>query len=198
MARVTDPQKIENVKRAAMEIIVEYGYRGASIAAIAKKADVSVGYLYCYYSSKEELLDDLMNTNFDEFKNEIVGSLVKSNTIYEFVCNLVHTVFKLAKEDPVYVQMMATLALDTDVEKIMCEKDRTFKNQTIKRILELGRRTGELCEHISEDDIILILMTIPFRYVLLKLNEDHHERFFQAEDAARIAKICFNALRWRE
>ncbi len=34
MARVTDPQKIENLKEAAVETIVKYGYRGTSIAPV--------------------------------------------------------------------------------------------------------------------------------------------------------------------
>ncbi|MBB6213968.1 AcrR family transcriptional regulator [Anaerosolibacter carboniphilus] len=194
MARVTDPQKIEDVKRAAMEIVVEYGYRGASIASIAKKAGVSVGYLYRYYKSKEELLEDLMNTHLGEIKNELLGDAMASSTIYEFVYNLIHTVFRLAIEDTIYAQMLATLVLDVDIEKIMGQRDKEFKSKAIERITELGKLTGEIGEHVDEEDIILILMTIPFRYVLLKIKEDHHERFFQKEHAARIAKICFNAL----
>lgn len=194
MARVTDPQKIEDVKRAAMEIVVEYGYRGASIASIAKKAGVSVGYLYRYYKSKEELLEDLMNTHLGEIKNELLGDAMASSTIYEFVYNLIHTVFRLAIEDPIYAQMLATLVLDVDIEKIMGQRDKEFKSKAIERITELGKLTGEIGEHVDEEDIILIFMTIPFRYVLLKIKEDHHERFFQKEHTARIAKICFNAL----
>ena len=84
MSRVTDPHKIENVRRAAMEIIVEYGYRGTSIGSIAKKAGVSMGYLYRYYSSKEMLLEDLINTNVEEIKNDITKHLKNSQTIHEF------------------------------------------------------------------------------------------------------------------
>lgn len=195
MARITDPQKIEDVRKAAMEIIVEYGYRGMSIAAIAKRASVSVGYLYRYYRSKEDLIEDLMNTTLAEIKNDFLRIIMVSKTINEVIFNVTAVLFQLAKEDPVRTQLLATLILDSDIEKIMSIDSKKLKDQAIERIIDLGRKTGEINENFNEDDVLLILLTIPFRYVILKLKEDNPESFFQDEHVINISKICCNALK---
>lgn len=195
MARITDPQKIENVKRAAMEIIVEYGYRGASIAAIAKKANVSAGYLYLHYGSKEDLLDDLINTNLAEIRNTCYQYAVTSTSIYGFFQNTIRTLFELAKEDPIYIQLVATLVLDIDAEKVLHEKNEAFKYRMLEKVFEINNHTGECHEYISEENIMLTLMTLPFRYILLKIKETDYERFFQEEQVEKITRMCFNALR---
>lgn len=195
VARITDPQKIEEVRRAAMEIIVEYGYRGMSIAAIAKRANVSVGYLYRYYRSKEDLIEDLMDTTLVEVKNDFLRIGMESKTINEVIFNVTAVLFQLAKEDPVHARLLATLVLDSDIQKIVSRDSKKIRDQTEERIVDLGRRTGEIGEHISEDEVLLILTTIPFRYVLLKLKEDNYESFFQDEHIVKISKICCNALK---
>lgn len=68
MARITDPTKLEKIKKAAMELVVRHGYRGISIGAIAKKAGVSTGYLYRHYNGKSDLIQDLIDNNFKTFE----------------------------------------------------------------------------------------------------------------------------------
>lgn len=195
MSRVTDPHKIESVRRAAMEIIVEYGYRGTSIGAIAKRAGVSMGYLYRYYSSKEMLLEDLINTNVEEVKNDIALHLKNSQTIHEFFYNLISLMFKLAKEDAIRTQMVATLFMEADFETILSQNDLKLKEEVVEAILRIGKKTGEIREDINEEDILLTLMTIPFRYIMMKIKEKNSEQYFQEEHILKIERLCFNALR---
>lgn len=195
MSRVTDPQKIESVRRAAMEIIVEYEYRGTSIGSIAKKAGVSMGYLYRYYSSKEMLLEDLINQNLSDVKNDIATHLKKSQTIHEFFYNLISLLFRLAKEDAIRSQMVATILLDADFDKVLSQSDLRLKEEVFEGIIKLSKETNEIREDITEDDIILTIMTIPFRYIMMKIKEQNYEQYFQEEHILKIEKLCINALR---
>jgi AcrR family transcriptional regulator len=45
----------KNILDAALTIFSDYGYRGASMRKIAGHAGISVGGLYLYFKSKEEL-----------------------------------------------------------------------------------------------------------------------------------------------
>lgn len=195
MARITDPQKIENVKRATIEIVVEYGYRGASIAAIAKKANVSVGYLYRYYKNKDELLEDLVNASLLESKNQVMTSAKTSNSVYELFYNTVYTLFELVKKDPIHALMGATLMLDADFEKIINDDDTALKQEVLGTIFKLGKNTGEINQCVSEEDIALTLMTIPFRYVSLRAKEKDYLQYFQREQIEHIVGLCLKALR---
>lgn len=194
MARITDPQKIEDVRRAAMEFIVEFGYRGMSISDIAKKASVSVGYLYRYYKSKEDLFEDLINTVLAEVIEDLTRIEERSKTIKEIVTNLTATLFKLGKEDPVRARLLTTLVLDSDIEQIT-QGYEINKGNSIERIIDLGRRTGEIGDNINKDEVLLVLLTIPFRYVFLKVKENNQECFFSDEQVVNISNICCNALK---
>ena len=46
MAKKVDRTKIERIRDASVEVISEHGILGGSVASIAERADVSVGYLY--------------------------------------------------------------------------------------------------------------------------------------------------------
>ena len=45
MAKKVDQTKIERIRNASVEVISEHGILGGSVASIAERADVSVGYL---------------------------------------------------------------------------------------------------------------------------------------------------------
>ena len=49
-------QKKQKILDAALEIFAEEGYYPSSISKIAKKAGISKGLIYNYFSSKEELI----------------------------------------------------------------------------------------------------------------------------------------------
>ena len=51
MARQIDETKMHRIKEAAVQLVVENGYGGASILMIARKAGVAEGYLYRFYAS---------------------------------------------------------------------------------------------------------------------------------------------------
>jgi len=195
MARITDPQKIENVKRATVEIVVEYGYRGTSIAAIAKKANVSEGYLYRYYKNKDELLEDLVNASLLQYQNQVMANAKTSNSVYELFFNTVYTLFELVKKEPIYALMGATLMLDADFDKIVNNEDTVLKQEVLETIFRLGKSTGEIGKSASEEDITLTLLTIPFRYVSLRAKEKDYQQYFQKEHIEHIVGLCLKALK---
>lgn len=56
------------IVEAALEIFASEGYDKASISKIAKKADISKGLLYNYFSSKEDLLKTVLIQGIEGFK----------------------------------------------------------------------------------------------------------------------------------
>jgi AcrR family transcriptional regulator len=55
------------IKETALELFAENGYDATSISEIAKKAEISKGLMYNYFSSKEELLQIICNDLSEEF-----------------------------------------------------------------------------------------------------------------------------------
>ena len=55
------------IKKVALEIIFEEGFEGTSISKIAKRANISKGLMYNYYSSKEEMIREIILEGFESF-----------------------------------------------------------------------------------------------------------------------------------
>jgi AcrR family transcriptional regulator len=67
-------QKDEMRNRIVEEALKEFnekGYEGASIRSIAKKSDTSVGNIYKYFKSKEELHENLIGSIYNRFVDYI-------------------------------------------------------------------------------------------------------------------------------
>lgn len=56
MARPKDDEKRQAIRDAVVAVVIEGGLTNVSISKIAKRAGVSAGTIYLYFSSKEELL----------------------------------------------------------------------------------------------------------------------------------------------
>jgi len=50
------------IERAALHLFTRKGFHGTTVREIAKKAGISMGKLYIYYDTKEEIFVDLANT----------------------------------------------------------------------------------------------------------------------------------------
>ena len=51
----------DNIRRVAIDVFARQGYHGASLRQIAKASGVTLGTLYHYYPSKQDLLAELMS-----------------------------------------------------------------------------------------------------------------------------------------
>jgi AcrR family transcriptional regulator len=64
---------IESKKRiltAAIKIFSEYGYKGTSMRMIARRAHISVGGLYLYFKSKDDLYLTLIKTRLEDLADK--------------------------------------------------------------------------------------------------------------------------------
>ncbi len=64
-AEIREERK-HQILMAALHVFAEDSYHGSSMAAVAKRANVSKGLIYNYFDSKEEVLKTLIVDLFDE------------------------------------------------------------------------------------------------------------------------------------
>ncbi len=192
MARITDPKKLERIKRATMELVAKCGYNGVSISNIAKEAGVSNGYLYRHYNGKDDLIEELVESNSKLFKNLFIKMLDKVKTVEEIFYSFVTVLFKVAMDDPVLAKFFHTLVFDQNYEiKKRRDNDKEI-NELVRVVLNQGLENKEFSSKTTEADIKLIILTIPFSYISINLNDKEK---FSEEKAKRIAEMCLNALR---
>ncbi|MCT4619847.1 MAG: TetR/AcrR family transcriptional regulator [Marinisporobacter sp.] len=194
MARKIDPNKIEKVKKAAIEMIIEYGYRGASIASIAKRAGVSTGYLYRHYSSKEDLIEDLVDTRLKELKEGFIENFSQNKSFYEMIEDLVDKLFQLAKEDLLIAKFIIALIFEVDFDE-KSEKKKCEQLEIVQKIRKVGLNRKEINPKTTEEDIAVVIFTIPFMYLAEMIKKANYEELLTEELAKRITNMCVNALK---
>lgn len=90
-----------SIAEAALKEFMEKGYEGASIRSISKASNTSVGNIYKYFKSKEDLYENLIGSVYDRLVNYI-GQFdkVELNEKAESVFNLlIEKIMKIFNEN---------------------------------------------------------------------------------------------------
>jgi AcrR family transcriptional regulator len=193
MARITEPEKIENIKKAVMEAVIDHGYTGMSIASISEKARVSQGYLYRFYKSKEELVQDIVDAEMGKIVSWAKSDIDSSESVYEAAVKIINRLFMEANREPLVAKFISAIMLDTKIPSRDKTEILNIITDLTERFIKLGKATGEIHSEVTLIELWAVSFTIPFRYLSVYLDFDKDKKFTEAE-AERIAKMCVNAL----
>ncbi len=193
MAKEINEDKINRIKEAAIELIVENGYGGASISAIATKADVATGYLYRFYSGKYELVTDLLNTQLKEIAEEIEFMLEKETSLELVSQRLIDYFFQQAEERPFHIRFIYILVAEYKFTMGEIERERILS--LCRRMLSSAHASGEVSKKYKEEEIFLMLVIYPIEYINLRFKKFISNRDLSNEDKKRIHRLCVNALK---
>jgi AcrR family transcriptional regulator len=65
----------ERILDAAFEVICDDGYSGATMAKVAKRAELPVGSVYWHFENKDLLLAALIETSFERWHSQVAATL---------------------------------------------------------------------------------------------------------------------------
>lgn len=188
MARSVNYKKLEDVKRSAMQLIVEKGYGGASISQIAKKAQVAEGYLYRFYKSKEDLVSDLLNTKVNEIANKLDEAIQNSESLSEIIELLVRSIFEIANKSKTDIQFMYVMM-----------NDYSFSvNSTIKERIKLlcteannfGTKLKQLDTLMDIEELYIFAVIYPIQFINLRLKNFFGTNNWSNKDIEKLIKVC--------
>ena len=163
MARILkdyDERKSEFLA-AAQQLFFEKGYETTSVNTIIDKVGVSKGTFYHYYKSKEDLLDDLVeshtNQHLEAWKRIIeddgLNALQKLNVIFESSSNL-----KSANKELVKMMFEALYRDENIIMRYKLNK-RRIEAATVEltKIIEQGLEEGLFNTRFPRDSMELVL-----------------------------------------
>jgi len=112
------PEQFEQIREekkvlilaAALELFATEGYHNSTISKVAKKAGISKGLIYNYYSSKEEVLEAVLLEGFRRMTEILVPDDGLLDTKEEFV-ELVDKMFDSVTNDKRFWRLYYTLFL---------------------------------------------------------------------------------------
>ncbi|PQJ72530.1 TetR/AcrR family transcriptional regulator [Polaribacter butkevichii] len=143
MARKIDEDKIARIKDAIMHTIVENGIEATTIAMIAKKANVSGGYLYRTYAGKQDLINELYHDKVNSLYKELEFLLdLNPNSIKplleEFIRNRVTFFLNEPNASKFFYQLLHNE--NFFASEVIKEKSA----ELMKSIKKIGVKSGEI------------------------------------------------------
>ena len=127
----------ELVYNAAIELMEEKGYRGATVRDICKRANVSVGTFYCYYNTKSDVIREIYLSG-DKFFLEAVAPELEGKSASDQLRMFIGHYAKLNVETGI------------DIVKVLYNPDNEWFCQmrpmqnVLERIIRHGQTSGEL------------------------------------------------------
>lgn len=131
----------EKIIEAARVVISRSGINGATIRAIAEEAGVSTGAIYHYYSSKEEVLYDVMDRSLSmssRISNKLKGNKINKEEVIEEIYENIIERFKKNDDNSIqfYLAKEAMLGDEKLKEKFKIKYDQWI-SETEELIINL-------------------------------------------------------------
>lgn len=193
MARAIDDNKIERIKKATLEMVVSNGYGGASISKIAKKANVAEGYLYRFYKSKSELVNDLLYSNVAELADNMEEILNNQHSVWEVFKVLIQRLIDNSINSPEKIKFLYSLIHDYNFSLAEEQRKRIF--DLCKKIKKFGVKNNELRENVTEEQIYLVGVGFPIQFINLRLKKFFEKSELSGNITSEIFQICYNSLK---
>ncbi len=193
MVKSTDLKKLYEVREAAVKVIVERGYYGATIAQISKEAGVSDGYLYRHYSGKAELVRELFVESMGYFHSVILEAIDREKTLNAVLYTIFSFLSQTLKDDP--DTMAFIFIMDHDHSFEFPDEIRQDFREIGEKLKQLGLESGDISQKLNEEDIIAIVFGLPIKYMEMRRKSIITNKQFTDEDINKIVGICRNALK---
>ncbi len=193
MARAIDATKIERIKQATLQMVVEKGFGGASISEIAKLAGVAEGYLYRHYTGKTELVKDLLFQNLNEIVDVLENFLGEQYSVKEVFEKLLRILFRFANETPERIKFLYVLMSEYKFTIENAQRERIY--DLCIRIREKGILSGEIEKGIGEEEIFLMGFMYPIQFINLRYKSFFNRTELGENEIIRIMNIYKNFLK---
>lgn len=154
----------ENIKRAALEVFSHYGYNGASMRMIAKKAGISVGGLYLYFKNKDELCLFLIREKLNEFSSYARELFEHIEDPVEAISQYIEVSTEYAKKHREFIITQSRhhgFTFGMDIKREFFEEQKNLIMNIINKGIEMG-----VFRPVDPLEVTKIIMSLIRGYIL--------------------------------
>jgi TetR/AcrR family transcriptional regulator, repressor of fatR-cypB operon len=193
MARLIDEGKIQRIREATIELVVKNGYGGAAISSIARRAGVAEGYLYRFYSSKHELVTELLYSKVAQIIDKLEHLLDSCTSIKMVIGQLIRVLFKMATDSPEVIKFMHVLMHDYNFQ--ISNEQRALIKGLCEKVISIGIINGEVNKSISPEEAYGMVIIYPIEYINLRIKGFFGSNGWTDEEEKRVVEFSINALK---
>ena len=185
--------KRDDIVRVALELIVEHGFHGTSMAMIADQAKVGTGTIYRYFKSKDVLIADLFVEVTEKITMNIVEESAEGHPISERLLQLGISFMKYMINNPIYFRYIeqffhSPYGLKLRRDKVLSAKD---DNNVFDKVFLEGIHQG-----VVKDLPVVVICALWFGPMMAMLR-DHISDIFILNDQLihQISKACWDGIK---
>jgi AcrR family transcriptional regulator len=193
MARLVDESKLARIHAATMELVVENGYGGASILAIAKKAGVAEGYLYRFYSGKQELVTALLYSKINHLIVSLKQYLVLYPDIRKVFELLIGEIFLLAETVQNEIRFIHVLMHDYNFQ--VSESQREEIRILCEKVIEIGVESGDINQNLTPEEVYAMGFVYPIEFINMRIKGFFGSSGWTSEEKLRVVNFSLNSLK---
>lgn len=181
---------------AALRLFSEKGYHNVSMEEIAKEAEFSVGTLYNFFKSKEELYKNLIYEVSDKFHSLLIKAIEREGNEIERLKSYLKKKGEIFKENLAIIKLYfaetkgASFSVIAGLEKELRERYHDFL-QRLSKLFEEGIRKGVFEEVADPFYLAVAIDNVSNSFLFLWLEDP--EKYVYPEPEL-ILKIFFKAL----
>jgi TetR/AcrR family transcriptional regulator, cholesterol catabolism regulator len=153
-------QRRRQIVDAAVQLFVRYGYHKTTTRALAQETGLSIGSLYEYVSSKEDILYLVCIAIHSEVEEGIQGVLTRSShgrqALAEIIREYLHVCNRMS--DHVLLMYHFTTFLPKKWQKMVLDTEIRITNLLVEAIREINEKG--VFERLDEDTIDLLAHNI--------------------------------------
>lgn len=193
MARIIDESKLARIHTATMKLVVENGYGGASTASIAKKAGVAEGYLYRFYSSKQELVTTLLYGKINKLVTELKEYIAQYSEIRSVIELLINKIFQLAETEQDEIRFIHVLMHDYNFQSSAEQREEI--RVLCQKVIEIGVGSGVLNEDLSAEEVYVMVILYPIEFINLRIKGFFGHHGWSEKEKEKVVSFCLNSLK---
>jgi len=191
--------KRELILTAAADVFYEKGFHNATVEEIAKRADIGKGTIYQYFSSKQEILVEMLHEKFGAYTGSLQKSIQENDSAYQNMQRLVNAHFNELDMIHRFASGLFQAGSNpnhcgTPVNDVL----QAYKKQVtecFEKLILLGQEKGELCQgDVSLMAAAMLGALTGISYWLIEKNGFQQKNFDWSILSESIAKVMLAGL----
>ena len=127
-----------NIVRAARKLFYEKGFKDVTVAHIARKAELSKGAFYLYFTSKEEIYAQILLSELDKIYNVVLSSINNGQSATKMLIDFAEIYIDTFLKDRESFRKIMTFMLQTDHPNLSENLNQSLIKSTNKTIDIVG------------------------------------------------------------
>lgn len=151
-------QRKKAILKAARKLFIKKGFTTVTVANIAKKADLSKGAIYLYFSSKEEICVQILLDEIERFHQQVAHLFSNDKTAAEVLSDFSTSYINFFLNDRELFKILMSFMLHNGSLNFTDETDKRIIHETnmaisvTERVFRYGIDRGEF--FIKEHEVI--------------------------------------------